>query len=236
MRRLNTNYNPAYTSQLNTAIVSDPGEPKTLKEALAGPEREKWIVAVKKEITNFLDRGVWKPVSREYVTGQLKRKLISMKWIFKKKTEQDKTVRHKARVVSRGFMQIPGVNYSESFAPVASDTAIRVIIALFLHYHHVDKKSKWDLEMFDVEAAFLNADLDKQVFIEWPQGMLELGFITEKEKSQKCIELTKAMYGNKYSPLRWMKTFSKHLKENLGLKQSQTDPCLLYKESNGKIV
>jgi hypothetical protein len=68
-------------------------------------------------------------------------------------------------------MQIPGVDYSESFATMASDTSIRVIIEMFLYYHHRDKKSNWDLEMFDVEASFLNADLDKQIFIEWSQGM-----------------------------------------------------------------
>ena len=217
-------------------LISDPGEPKTMKEALIGPDRDKWIEAVKKEITNFMSRGVWKPVSRKKVTDVMKRKLISTKWIFKKKTEQDNTIRHKARVVSRGFMQIPGVDYTESFAPVASDTAIRTIIAMFLYYHHTDKKGKWDLEMFDVEAAFLNADLDKQVFIEWPQGMQELGFITEEDKKTKCIELTKAMYGNIDSPLRWMKTFSKHLMEQLKMIQSKTDPCIFYKEKNGKVV
>jgi Reverse transcriptase (RNA-dependent DNA polymerase) len=57
-----------------------------------------------------MSRGVWKPVSRKMVSEQMKRKLISTKWIFKKKTEQDSTIRHKARVVSRGFMQIPGVD------------------------------------------------------------------------------------------------------------------------------
>jgi Reverse transcriptase (RNA-dependent DNA polymerase) len=67
------------------------------------------------------------------------RKLIPTKWIFKKKTEQDNTIRHKARVVSRGFMQTPGVDYSESFALVASDTSNRVLIAMFLYYHHIDK-------------------------------------------------------------------------------------------------
>jgi Reverse transcriptase (RNA-dependent DNA polymerase) len=130
-------------------------------------------------------------------------------------------------------MQIPAVNYSESFAPVASDTSIRVIIAMFLYYHHRPKKSNWDLEMFDVEAAFLNAELDKQVFIEWPQGMLELGFITEEDKVNKCIELTKAMYGNIDLSLRWMKAFSKHLME---LQQSMTDPCIFYKVKNNKVV
>jgi hypothetical protein len=61
--------------------------------------------------------------------------------------------------------------------------------------------------MFDVEAAFLNGYLEKQVFIEWPQGMLDLGFISEEDNINKCIELTKAMNGKLDSPLRWMKTF-----------------------------
>jgi Reverse transcriptase (RNA-dependent DNA polymerase) len=80
--------------------------------------------------------------------------------------------------------------------------------------------------MFDVEAAFLNADLDKQLFMEWPQGMQELSFISEEDKKPKCIELTKAMYGNIDSPLRWMKTFSKHLMELLKLIQRKLDPCI----------
>jgi Reverse transcriptase (RNA-dependent DNA polymerase) len=124
-------------------------------------------------------------------------------------------------------MQIPGV---------ASDTSIRVIIEMFLYYHHRDKKSNWDLEMFDVEAAFLNADLDKQVFIECQEGMLSLGFITEEDRLNKCIELTKAMYGSLDSPLRWMNTFSKHLMEQLKLQQSMTDPCIFYKVKNNKVV
>jgi hypothetical protein len=75
-----------------------------MKEALLGPEKELWKEAIKKEITSFMSRGVWKTVPRKMVTQQMKRKLISTKWIFKKKAEQDNTIRHKARVVSRGFM------------------------------------------------------------------------------------------------------------------------------------
>jgi Reverse transcriptase (RNA-dependent DNA polymerase) len=69
--------------------------------------------------------------------------------------------------------------------------------------------------MFDVEAAFLNSDLDMKCFIEWPDGMQEFGSITGAEKQQCCIELKKAMYGNIDSPLRWMKTFTGYLKNNL---------------------
>jgi Reverse transcriptase (RNA-dependent DNA polymerase) len=62
-----------------------------------------------------MSRGVWKPVPRKMVTEQIKRKLISTKWIFKKKTEQDNTISHNARVVSRGFIQIPGVDYYSDY-------------------------------------------------------------------------------------------------------------------------
>jgi Reverse transcriptase (RNA-dependent DNA polymerase) len=83
---------------------------------------------------------------------------------------------------------------------------------------------------------FLNAEVDKQVFIEWPQGMLKLGFITEEDKVNKCIALTKAMYGNIDSLLRWMKMFSKHLMEQLKLQQSMADRCIFYNVKNNKVV
>jgi hypothetical protein len=74
---LNTSYNPNYTAHVNLKISSDPEEPKTMKEAFLGPEKELWKEAIKKEIANFMSRGVWKPVSRKIVTEQMKRKLIS---------------------------------------------------------------------------------------------------------------------------------------------------------------
>jgi hypothetical protein len=240
VRNLNTHYNPTFyvastEHEICSAIISDPGEPRTLKEALNGPESEKWTIAVRTEITNFLNRDVWKKVSRHQVTKVMMRKLISTKWIFKKKIEQDGSIRYKARIVSKGFMQIPGVDYTESFAPVSSDTAIRVVIGIYLFYQHKLPKENWLLEMFDVEAAFLNADLENKQFIEWPLGMDTLGYITAQEKDEKCIELQKAMYGNIDSPLRWMKTFSKFLMEVLKLEQSKTDPCIFYKKVNGEV-
>jgi hypothetical protein len=108
---------------VNLTLTSDPGEPKTFKEALIGPDRDKWIKAIKKEITNFMSSGVWKPVSRN-------------------------------KVVSIGFMQMPGVDYTESSAPVASDTAIRVIISMFLYYHRTDKKNKMGFGNFGYLGSF----------------------------------------------------------------------------------
>jgi hypothetical protein len=102
--------------------------------------------------------------------------------IFKRKTKQNKSKRYKTRIGSKGYIQISGVDYIESFSSVASDTAIRLLVGLFLYYNHKFPSDEWKLERFDVEATFLNSEPDTEVFIEWPQGMVELGFITPQEK------------------------------------------------------
>ena len=252
VRNLNTEYNPTINEanyaqyvqsyseasqyHVYSAITSDPGEPATLKEAMSGPESDKWILAVKSEINNFLSRKVWKKVPRLKAMVNGRTKLMTTKWVFKKKIEQDGSIRYKARCVSRGFMQIPGVDYTESFSPVSSDTAIRVTIGIFLYFYDEQPQEDWILEVFDVEAAFLNADIDRPQFIEWPEAMDILGYITVSDKLQYCIELMKAMYGNIDAPLCWMRTFTKFLRNVLLMEQCQTDPCLFYKKWNGKLV
>jgi hypothetical protein len=130
---LNTGYNPIiiHTRSINTipanrneismfetldtmvytaTLSSDPGEPATYKQAMLGPESAKWKVSIRQELLNFLSRNAWKKVPRDMITKKLKRKLITTKWVFKKKTEQDQTICYKSRCVTRGFMQIPGVD------------------------------------------------------------------------------------------------------------------------------
>jgi Reverse transcriptase (RNA-dependent DNA polymerase) len=78
-----------------------------------------------------------------------------------------------------GFMQIPGVDYTESFAPVASDSGISIVIGIFLSYLHQRPQDNSVLESFDVEVAFLNAMLSHPVYIECrPKGIKEFGFLS----------------------------------------------------------
>jgi Reverse transcriptase (RNA-dependent DNA polymerase) len=166
-------------------------------------------------------------VSKKVVIESLKRKLMTTKWIFKKKVDKEGNVIFKATCVSRGLMQIPGVDYTESFAPVASDTGIRVVIGIFLYSLHQRPKDDWVLESFDAEAAFLNDVLTLQVYIEWPKGIKEFGLLSEEESKNTFAELTRAMYGNIDSPLQWMRTFANILKgDDMKLKQRATDPCI----------
>ena len=208
-------------STFSSPITSDPCEPKNWKQALS----RGWHDPMASEVMNFINRKAWKKVERSLVE-KLGRKPINTKFIFKVKDLADGTMKRKARIVVQGFNQIPGVDYTESFSPVATDTAIRMLLGIFLAH---EKHKGWELEMFDIEAAFLNADIETRMFVNWPAGLEELGFITPEEREKYCIELGKSMYGDIAAPIRWMRTFSKVLIKKLGFTQSKVDPCVFYK-------
>jgi Reverse transcriptase (RNA-dependent DNA polymerase) len=87
---------------------------------------------------SFINRKAIKKQDKKLVIEQLRRrKLMTTKWIFKEKINPDGTIKYKARCASRGFMQIHGVDYTESFAPVASDSGIRIVIGIFLFFLHL---------------------------------------------------------------------------------------------------
>ena len=94
--------------------------------------------------------------------------------------------------------------------------------------------------MFDVEAAFLNAELENTMYLKWPEGMRQLRFITEEQEKSECIKLVRSMYGNVDAALRWKKCFVETCIDpdgELRCEQSQTDPCLLTKRNDeGKAI
>jgi Reverse transcriptase (RNA-dependent DNA polymerase) len=125
------------------AITSDPGVPTTFEEAFFGPMSYVWRPAIYEELMSFIRKKAFKKQDKKHVIEQLRRKLMITKWILKEKINLDGTIKYKARCVSRGFMQIPGLDNTESFAPVASDTGIRVVIGMFLFYFHMFLTDEW---------------------------------------------------------------------------------------------
>jgi len=212
----------------NAALSSDPGEPKSIGEALRNANRKKWIEAIRKEIENFLTRKAWRKVKANVLApGQ---RPISTKWVFKIKNEQDGSLRYKARLCIRGFVQVPGVDFTLTHSPVATDVSIKIVLAITLYHDGQD----WEAELLDIEAAFLEASLDEDVYIQWPEGLVMFGFVDEEETRDTCLKLEKAMYGAVQAPLAFWKENAKHLRR-MGMVQSKADPCVWYKWKDGKL-
>ena len=89
--------------------------------------------AIKGEIDNFYKRDVWKKVPRNILNGL---KPLGTCWVFKRKTKEDKSFRYKSRIFVKGYVQIPGINCTESFAPVPKDASIRSIFAITQYNWH----------------------------------------------------------------------------------------------------
>ena len=229
--------NLVFTAELS----SDPGEPKTWQQAFQGPHAEVWMESAASEIMNFIKRKAWKKVCMKTVL-EAGRKPIPTKVVLKTKFEHDGSIRNKTRIVTKGFHMIPGVDYTESFSPVAMATSNRtaMVISLFFMNGRGSAKlqvkcdrGKWVMEMFDVEAAFLNAKYEgkKKMFIAIPEIMEILGFVTEEDRQKYAIELMVSMYGNVDSALMFFKTYSSTLLK-IGLTQSRIDPCVFFKHDD----
>jgi hypothetical protein len=149
--------------------------------------------------------------------------VVSSKWLFKIKHVADGSIeKHKERFISRGFSQKEGIDYEETFAPVARYTSIRTIIALAT-------KMKWKLHHMDVKTTFLNGVIDEEVYIEQPQG-----FKVEDRKSH-VYKLKKALYGLKQAPRAWYGRINSFL-TSLGFTKSKVDSNLYFKVMNDQPV
>lgn len=98
--------------------------------------------------------------------------------------------KHKARLVVKGYSQQYGVDYNETFAPVARLDTIRVLIALAT-------RKKWKIHQLDVKSAFLNKYLEEEIYMDQPQGFEIEG------QEDKVLKLKKALYGLKQAPRTW---------------------------------
>lgn len=171
-------------------------EPKTIEDALSSPEAAQWKAAADSEMHSMELNKVW-----VLVNLPLGRNVVESKWIFKKKYDADnKLERFKARIVARGFTQVYGVDYEETFSPVVHMDSLRTMLAIAaeedLEIHHMD-----------VDTAFLNGDLHEEVFMSQPPG-----FIDPKHPRKVCL-LKKAVPGLKQSAKEWNTKFCKTMHE-----------------------
>ncbi|KAK1662886.1 hypothetical protein QYE76_051045 [Lolium multiflorum] len=132
-------------------------EPKKVFEALEDPD---WLEAMHDELNNFKRNKVWSLVEKPKEC----RNVIGTKWIFKNKQDEfGNVVRNKARLVAQGFSQIEGIDFGETYAPVARLESIRILLAYASHHN-------FKLQQMDVKSAFLNGPLHEEVYVKHPRG------------------------------------------------------------------
>jgi hypothetical protein len=158
-------------------------EPTYFEEAI---QRKEWADAMTEEYQSIMKNEVWEVVPRPNNKDG-----VSYRWLFKIKHAANGSIeKYKARIVAHGFSQKEGIDYEETFSPMARYTSIRTIIALVA-------KMKWKLHQMDVKIAFLNDVIKEEVYIEQPQG-----FEVEDMRSHVC-RLKKSLYGLKQAPRAW---------------------------------
>ncbi|KAK8557642.1 hypothetical protein V6N12_009871 [Hibiscus sabdariffa] len=149
-------------------------------------------------------------------------KPIGYKWVFKKKTDMDGNVQtYKGRLVAKGFRQIHGVDYDETFSPVAMFKSIRILLAIAAFHDY-------EIWKMDVKTAFLNGKLEEDVYMTQPEG-----FVTPENAGKVC-KLQRSIYGLKQASRSWNLRFNDAIKE-FGFIRNEDEPCV-YKKFSGSIV
>ncbi|KAK9034790.1 hypothetical protein V6N11_076847 [Hibiscus sabdariffa] len=198
-------------------ILVDQDEPKTYQEAVVSPDSEKWLEAMRSEMDSMSENQVWTFV--ELPEGI---KSIGCKWVFKKKTDMDSNVpTYKGRLVAKGFRQIHGVDYDETFSPVAMFKSIRILLALAAFHDY-------EIWQMDVKTTFLNRKLEEDVYMTQPEG-----FVTP-ENARKVCKLQRSIYGLKQASRSWNLRFNEAIQE-FGFIRNEDEPCV-YKKFSGSIV
>ncbi|GKD37825.1 retrovirus-related pol polyprotein from transposon TNT 1-94, partial [Tanacetum coccineum] len=190
-------------------------EPKNVKEAI---QDESWTMAMQEELNQFKTNDVW-----SLVPPPNNQTIIGTKWVFKNKLDENGVVsRNKARLVAQGYNQQEGIDFDETYAPVARLESIRILLAYACAHD-------FKLYQMDVKSAFLNGFINEEVYVAQPPGFIDF------EKPNHVFKLKKALYGLKQAPKAWydrLKAFLINHKYTMGL----VDNTLFTKKRNSHII
>lgn len=202
---------------INLALqaIEKSNEPSTYEEAMASADRSLWLEAMKEELRSFKKNDVY-----TVTTLPQGKRPIDCRWVFRIKRKADGSIdRYKARLVAKGFAQKSGVDYFETFSPVARYDSIRAMLA-------VTAFNRMYLKQFDVKTAFLYGDLEEEIYINQPPGFTD--------NTNKVLKLKKGLYGLKQAPRQWNEKVRSFFTQH-NFTQIMTDNCV-YVKNNGHLT
>ena len=202
--------------------MSDPDEPQSFQEAWWDPDliaREKWQEAICLEFKKMLDMGVWRHVKRRDCPNDCR--LVGCTCVFMVKRNG---VYH-ARLVAKGFSQIPGMDFTDNYSPEVNDVTFRVVGAKMLIENLKGK-------VVHIDNAFSNGDLEHEIYMKIPEGYDEV--INKDVDKEDCLILQKAINGLVQAARQFWKKIVDKTQEG-GFQLSEADPCMLYREEERRV-
>ena len=195
------------------AMFADYSEPTTYAEAMQSDNSQEWQSAMDEEMASLIENNTW-----ELVEKPDDRMVFDNRWVYGVKMNLIGTVnKFNARLVAQGYSQRAGVDYNETFSPVARFDTIRAVLS-------VAASEKLNLAHFEVKTAFLYGELDEVIYMRQPAGY--------DDETNRVCKLNKSLYGLKQAPRCWNRKFKEFLEKH-GLKVSKADPCLFYSINDG---
>jgi len=185
--------------------------PLTRKQAVASPQSEQWLSAERKEIDSIIEKEVLEPAVLPF-----KKNLLKTKWVYKIKHGADGEIKtYKVRLVACGYSQIFGVDFDETYSPVARLTSLRIVFA-------IAAQLRLRVHQMDVETAFLNASVTEEIYIKPPEGF-------PLDNKYNCFRLKKALYGLKQSPREWYNNVNGFL-HSINFRRLVSEHCLYFRQ------
>lgn len=192
--------------------------PINWQDAMKSRDAQQWKKAALAEFNSLTDNQTW-----SLVQLPADKKAIGCKWVFSKKLDESGDVeRFKARLVAKGYAQVPGLDFEDTFAPVAKYSTLRLFLTLAASLN-------MEIVQMDVSTAFLHGVIDEDLYMDQPEGFIDL------TRADLVCKLHKSLYGLRQAPRQWYKTITKVLTEN-GYVKCPAEDCLFTKVTSiGKV-
>lgn len=193
--------------------------PVTYREAISSDDSDEWHQAMTDEMASLKENKTF-----ELAPRPTDKSVIGGKWVYSVKTGLNNEQRFKARYVAKGYSQVESIDYHETFSPTAKLTSVRMLMQTAVQEDLL-------VHQMDVKTAYLNAEIDCEIFVEQPPG-----FVVKSDKSDLVLKLKRSLYGLRQSGRNWNHLLHSFL-INLGFEQSLSDNCVYSRNDvNGKVI
>ena len=195
------------------------GDPQNYREAIDSPQHQNWKQAMDDEIKSLQENNTY-----ELVNLPEGKTPVGGRWVYVTKEDAKGMKSFKARYVAKGYTQVQGIDYKETFSPTANITSVRALM-------QIAAQNDLIVHQMDVKTAFLHAPIDEEIYMEQPEGFV----VKSSSGDQFVYKLKKSLYGLKQSGRNWNKVLHDHLCTN-GFTQNPVDHCVYKQGTDDGVV